>query len=132
MEKLSLRDRISQAVEQYPNDPFRLAQELKKLLRVAEKEKDVYSIGKLNLNLAICIVHQGRRDSIIPYAYKAVSILEKLDDPALLSRSYNLLGIAYAGQGNYQRALDAYSQQQLHHAELRCHRERGVRHHIDW
>lgn len=109
MEKLSLRDRISQAVEQYPNDPFRLAQELKKLLRVAEKEKDVYSIGKLNLNLAICIVHQGRRDSIIPYAYKAVSILEKLDDPALLSRSYNLLGIAYAGQGNYQRALDAYN-----------------------
>ena len=26
MEKLSLRDRISQAVKQYPNDPFRLAQ----------------------------------------------------------------------------------------------------------
>ena len=109
MEKLSLSDRISRAIKQYPNDPFRLAQELKKLLRVAEREKDVYNIGKLNLNLAICIVHQGRRDSIIPYAYKAVSILETLNDPALLSRSYNLLGIAYAGQGNYQRALESYN-----------------------
>ena len=71
MEKLSLSDRISRAIKQYPNDPLRLAQELKKLLRVAEREKDVYNIGKLNLNLAICIFHQGRRDSIIPYAYKA-------------------------------------------------------------
>lgn len=109
MEKLALRDRISQAKKQYPDDPVRLAQELKKLLRIAENDKDIHSIGEINLNLAICVFRQGRRDSIISYAYKAVSLFEELNDPSPLARSYNMLGIAFSGQGNYQRAIEMYN-----------------------
>lgn len=109
MEKLALRDRISQAIKQYPNNSVRQEQELKKLLRIAQNEKDIHSIGEINLSLAICVFRQGRRDSIISYAYKAVSLFEELDDPSLLARSYNLLGIAFSGQGNYQRAIEMYN-----------------------
>ena len=80
MERVPLRERVDLILEKYGSDPFRRAKELKKLLKEAEKEPDVYSIGKINLFLSICIFQQGRRDSILSYAYKAVSILVNLDD----------------------------------------------------
>ena len=109
MEKQPLRKQVDRILEEFKDDPFRRAQELKKLLKAAEKVADVYSIGKINLFLSSCIFEQGRRDSILAYAYKAVSILENLDDHRLLARGYNLMGIAYAGQGDYQSAIASYN-----------------------
>ncbi len=108
MERLALRDRVDWVLKEYEEDPFRLAQELKKLLKEAENAKDVYTIGRIYLQLSICVFQQGRRDSILSYAYKAVSILEDSGDYGLLARSYNLMGVAYAGLGNFQRAMAAY------------------------
>lgn len=42
----------------------------------------------------------------------------------MLARSYNVLGVAYAGQGNYQQAISVY-QKAL--KLIRSHRELGVR-----
>lgn len=108
MDSSKLRERVDYVRETYANDPFRLAQELRKLLREAEKLKDVYAIGKINLLLAVCIFYQGGRTSILSYAYKAVSLLETLDDHRLLARSYNLMGVAYAAQGSFQQAISVY------------------------
>ena len=108
MKELPLSDRIDQVVVNYRNDPFRRAKELKKLLKEAEKTADLFSIGKANMFLANCFIGQGKRGSMLSYAFKAVSIFEEINKRALLARSYNLLGIAYAGQGNYQRAITAY------------------------
>ena len=100
-----LRDRIDQVVRENKNDPFRREQELKKLLKEAEKnaerESDLYAIGKISMLLANSILGQGKRGTMLSYAYKAVSIFEKTNERALLARSYNLLGIAYSGLGNY-------------------------------
>ena len=109
MDSLSLRNQVDSVLQAHKGDPFRLAQELKKLLKEAENASDIYLVGKINLHLSICVFRQGRRDSILPYAYKAVNILEGQSDPALLARSYNLLGIAYAGLGSFQRAITAYN-----------------------
>jgi diguanylate cyclase (GGDEF)-like protein len=109
MKKLLLRDQVDQVREEYKDDPFRCAQELKKLLKTAEQEADVYSVAKINLFLSSCVFEQGRRDSILAYAYKAVSILENLNDYSLLARGYNLMGIAYAGQGDFQSAIASYN-----------------------
>lgn len=113
MKQQLLRDRIDQVVRENKNDPFRREQELKKLLKEAEKnaerESDLYAIGKISMLLANSILGQGRRGTMLSYAYKAVSIFEKTNERALLARSYNLLGIAYSGLGNYLRAVSAYN-----------------------
>ena len=108
MEQLALKERVDRVLQEYEEDPFRLAQELKKLLKEAEKAEDFHTMGRINLQLSICVFKQGRRDSILAYAYKAVSILENLDDYVNLARSYNLLGVAYAGLGNFSRAMASY------------------------
>ena len=108
MDRVPLRERIDQNRVKYASDQFRLAKEYLKLLREAEREEDLYAIGKINLYLSVCYFHQGSRDRTLPYAYKAVSILESLNDSGLLARSYNLLGVAYAAQGNFQRAISVY------------------------
>ncbi len=105
---LPLRERIDQTRVKYANDPFRLAQEYKKLLKEAEKIEDICAIGKVHLYLSICYFYQGRRDSTLPHAFKAVSIFETLDECDLLARSYNLLGVAYAAQGNFLNAIAVY------------------------
>lgn len=108
MKKPSLEERIDQVVAKHRNDPFLRAQELKKLLKEAEKVGELHAIGKLNMFLANSTVSQGRRGGMLAYAYKAVSIFEETNDRGLLARSYNLLGIAYAGQGSFQRAITMY------------------------
>ena len=107
MKKLTLIECVDQVNKTYRDDPFRRAKELNKLLRSADKSGDVYTIGLINLYLSICVFDQGRRGRMLSYAYKAVSIFEKFNDH-LLARSYNLLGIAYAGNGSYQNAIAAY------------------------
>lgn len=108
MKKLSLSERLDRVLEAYKSDPFRREPELKKLLKQAERTGDLYMIAKINLFLALCVFAQGRRGSMLSYAYKSVSIFENLNDHALLARSYNLLGVAYSGQGKYHRAIAAY------------------------
>ena len=78
-------------------------------MREAEKTDDVQTIGKIYYLLSLCMFYQGARGRILPYAYKAVSILETAGDDQLRARSYNLLGVAYAGSENYQRAIAAYN-----------------------
>lgn len=114
MKKQSLRERIDQITREYHNDPFRREQELKKLLKeaeeLAEEKSDLYPIGKISMLIANSILGQGKRGSMLAYAYKSVSIFEQTTERALLARSYNLLGIAYSGLGNYLRAVAAYKE----------------------
>lgn len=107
MNKLPLKERVIQIDKTYRDDPFRRENELTKLLKAAEKSGDAYTIGLVNLYLSICVFEQGKRGSMLSYAYKAVSIFEQLND-RLLALSYNLLGIAYAGNGCYQKAISTY------------------------
>lgn len=109
MNQKTVKERMDQILAENKNDPFRRMQELNKLLKVAERNKDVYTIGFINYYLSICIFEQGRRGSMLAYAFKAVSIFETLTDPGALARSYNLMGIAYAGQGNYLAAITSYN-----------------------
>ena len=108
MKKQTLDERIDLVLDTHKSDPVRREKELKLLLKEAEKNADLHSIGKINLYLASAIFDQGKRGSMLTHAYKAVSILEKLNDPMLLARSYNMLGIAYAGLGSYQTAIASY------------------------
>ena len=109
MNKQSLDERIDLVLSTYKPDPVRREKELKLLLKEAEKRVELHSIGKINLYLAICIFEQGKRDSLLGYAYKAVSIMEKLNDPAMLAKSYNMLGIAYTGLGSFQSAITFFN-----------------------
>ena len=109
MNRQSLDERIDYILSEYKPDPFHREKELKLLLKEAEKRVELHAIGKINLYLAICIFQQGKRDDMLGHAYKAVSILEKLNDPTMLVKSYNMLGIAYAGLGSFQSAITCYN-----------------------
>ncbi len=109
MEKQPLDKRIDLVSDKHKNDPYLREKELKLLLKEAEKCADLHAIGKTNLYISISIFNQGKRGSMLGYAYKAVSVLEKLNDPSLLAQSYNLMGIAYAGLGSFQSAITYYN-----------------------
>ncbi|MBQ1411036.1 MAG: tetratricopeptide repeat protein [Oscillospiraceae bacterium] len=104
----SLKERVDLLIKEHEEDPFRREIELKKLLKQAEKSSNVYCIGFINFHLAFCIFQQGKRGSMLPYSYKAVKIFEKMNDKTALARSYNLMGIVYAGEENFQAALFSY------------------------
>ena len=70
MSGIPLTKRVDQVLQDYKDDPFRRGQELKDLLKEAENARDLYCIGKINLYLSICTFQQGRRDSVLSYAYK--------------------------------------------------------------
>ena len=109
MEGASIGSLVDQIAKEYKTDKIRQAQELKKVLKQAEHAGDIHTIGKIYHLLSLCMFYQGARGRILFYAYKAVEFLETVNDRKLLARSYNLLGIAYAGIENYQRAIAAYN-----------------------
>lgn len=108
MRKLSLKKQIDLVFEEYQSDLVRCEEELKRLLKEAERADDFYSIGKINLRLSMCIFRQGKRKNMLACAYIAVNIFNNTTDHALLARSYNMMGIAYASQGCFQSAISAY------------------------
>ena len=109
MDGLELRERVDQIIKKTERDFVHRERELRKLLKEAEKAEDVYAVGVINLNLCICLFELGKRGNILPYACKAVGIFENSDERELLARSYNMLGIAYDTQENYESALDSFN-----------------------
>lgn len=109
MESSKIDDRIEQIMKDHRRDYPRLERELKKCLKEAEKDGEIMLIGKISLYLSMCYFEMGDRVRILSHAFKAVGIFENTDDMTLLARSYNLLGIGYGAQENYQLALASYN-----------------------
>ncbi len=109
MENSKLGDRIEQVMKDHRRDYPRLERELKKCLKEAEKDGEIILIGKISLYLSMCYFEMGDRVRILSHAFKAVGIFENSDDKTLLARSYNLLGIAYGAQENFQLSLASYN-----------------------
>lgn len=95
--------------EKYKGNIPRLKRELKRLLKEAKANDDILLIGKVNYCFALISYRQGQRTSLLLYAIKASSMLDKTADRDMIARSKNLLGIAYVAQENHQLALDAYN-----------------------
>lgn len=109
MDRSEINERIEQLMKEGKKDYKRLEKELKKHLKAAEKDGDLYLVGKISLYLSMCCFELGNRVGMLPHAYKAVGIFESTSDHVMLARSYNLLGIAYGAQENFQLSLDAYN-----------------------
>ncbi|MBO4419405.1 MAG: GGDEF domain-containing protein [Oscillospiraceae bacterium] len=109
MDRTQFSERLDQIMKDYRRDHKRQERELKKCLKEAEKDGDAFLVGKINLYLSMCCFELGDRVGILPYAFKAVGIFENTKEYSLLTRSYNLLGIAYVAQGNLQLSLDMYN-----------------------
>lgn len=109
MSKLTNNERIDEAVKKYQKELPRLVKALKRILKSAEADEDVFAVGKINNFLSVCYFDLGDRSSILPCAMKAVGVFEKSNNHNFLSRSYNMLGLAYLAQGNYQLALSTYN-----------------------
>ncbi|MBO4915598.1 MAG: GGDEF domain-containing protein [Oscillospiraceae bacterium] len=102
------KQELLRVYEKYRGNNPRLKRELKRLLKKGEDTKDIFLIGAVNYYLALVSHRLGHRTSILSYAIKAVSMLDQTTDYDLISRSYNLLGIGYIAQEDYQSALNAY------------------------
>ena len=76
MFKSELNDRVDQVIQNTKNDYARREKEMKKLLKEAEKNEDIFVIGKINLQLSMCYFDLGNRVDILPHACKAVGIFE--------------------------------------------------------
>lgn len=113
MNKSELRERFRELSKKHKVASDQYVRELKKLLRDMEKAEaedfDLYIFGRINLNLALCCFDLGIRSSILGYAVKAADVFERLKNREMITRSYNILGIAYGAQGNYLRAIDYYN-----------------------
>lgn len=109
MSKSVFNERVDKIIQETKDDYARREKELKRVLKEAEKAEDVFVVGKINLHLSMCYFELGNRVDILPHACKAVGIFENTDEYTMLARSYNLLGIAYGAQENYQQALASYN-----------------------
>ena len=108
-EKPSL-EQIKSLYAAYGKDLPRFEKEMKKIIRQAAKENDLFLIGAANHYLAAA--HHffgGERDTVLLYAFKAAAMLEKTDAYSLMVSTFNLLGIAYLSHENYQMALESYN-----------------------
>ncbi|MCR5735785.1 MAG: GGDEF domain-containing protein [Lachnospiraceae bacterium] len=108
MKKSPAAEKTDQIIKKYKNDFPKQRRELKKLLKQATESGDLYLIGAVYDSLARVNYRDGMRNNILPYAFKAVTLLKDCDDHALFSRAQNMLGIAYNGQGDHRLALQAF------------------------
>lgn len=109
MKHTDLRARVEQTLEATKTDLSRREKKLRELLKEAERAEDIFSVGRVNLLLSACYFTLGNRNSIFPYAVKAVSTFESLGNRNMLASSYNILGLAYVAQGDYQHGVEYYN-----------------------
>jgi len=94
-------------IENQKNTPV-LEKKLNSYLRQGKKSGDLYLMAVANYYLAVLSYRAGHRVNMFTYAHRSVSFLDGTDDFNLKSFAYNILGLAYAAQENYQLALEAY------------------------
>lgn len=111
---------LERVVAENSNDYTRFRKELKKLLKEGVETDDIYLIGAVNYYIALLNFREGHRSTVLSSAYKAATMLDKTTEYNMIARSYNLLGIAYLAQENYQLALDAYNKALQTLREHRC------------
>ena len=117
--KDSLEELIAVVNANRSNIP-RLKKELKKLLDRGLENDDLCLIGGVSYYFALISFTRGKRTGFFANAYKAATMLESSTNYTMSARCFNLLGIAYVAQENYQFALDSYNK------ALRLIREPGA------
>lgn len=100
---------LEQVYGKYKANFPRLKRELNRLLKEGEESQDIYQLGAVNYYFALMSYYKGVRSQVFSYAFKAATMLEETSDYDLLARSYNMLGIAYFAEENYQLAIAAYN-----------------------
>ncbi len=103
-------EQIRSLYSSYGRDLPRFDREIKKIIRQGYRAQDLLMIGAANHYLAAAhYMYGGERRTVLFHAIKAAAMLEKNTAYHLTMSNYNLLGIAYLSQENYQMALEAYN-----------------------
>ncbi|MBO4384609.1 MAG: GGDEF domain-containing protein [Clostridia bacterium] len=101
---------IRKFLDVHGKDLNRVEKEMKSLIKKGQQSGDLFLMGVANYYLAAANYrYGGERNTVLLYAIKATAMLDKTTEYELTARSYNLLGIAYISQNNYQLALEAYN-----------------------
>lgn len=103
-----ISEEVKRLFQNNSNKDKSLKKKFKEFLKVAEEKHDINAIGTINYYLALLNYNLGYRTMVLPYALKSSSIFAQTEDYDMLARSYNILGIAYLAQENYQMALASY------------------------
>lgn len=115
---------IRQFLDIHGRDLNRVDKEMKRLIKKGQQSGDLFLMGAANYYLAATNYrYGGERNTVLFYAIKATAMLDKTTEYLLTARSYNLLGIAYISQGNYQLALEAYNHS---YSIIKQHRIKGA------
>jgi two-component sensor histidine kinase len=70
---------------------------------------DSQGVGRMDLNIGVVYLNQGYYQPASEAFYRAMIAFEKLDDKALLSKTYHNLGMLYRRTKNYKISLDFYN-----------------------
>lgn len=101
---------VTQLYEEHGKDLPLFEMEMQKLIKQGTENSDFYLIGIANHFLSIAnYIGGGERDKVLFHAIKATAMLEKIGERDTIAIAYNMLGIAYLAQENYQLALESYN-----------------------
>lgn len=108
------RDQMLQQVrhtyDELGSDFPRFEREMRRLIKKGRETGDFFLIGIANHYLAMSsYVSGGERDTVLFYAIKATAMLDKTDHAEAILLAYNMLGVAYLAQEDFQSALIAYN-----------------------
>ena len=70
---------------------------------------DSQGVGRMDLNIGVVYLNQGYYQPASEAFYRAMIVFEKLNDKALLSKTYHNLGMLYRRTKNYKISLDFYN-----------------------
>ncbi|MBQ7076886.1 MAG: GGDEF domain-containing protein [Lachnospiraceae bacterium] len=107
--KTALQKRVDILTQLVDTDRNQAKREFRQLLKEGKEENNPVLIGVANYYIGLLNFKDGLRANFLAYALKATAMLSATKDYEMLARSYNLLGIAYAGMEDYQMALTQYS-----------------------
>lgn len=112
----ALREKINRAMGLYSNDPVMAMKLAKQILREGNAQKDDEAVAFGHYIMGASLFSEGKREGMLKHAQHAVAYFSNSDDYLALSKSQNLLGIAYSSIEEYQHSMENYMDA-LHTAE---------------
>lgn len=100
---------LEQTYKKYRGNFAKVRKEMNKFIKMGRETGDIFLIGSAYYFLALANWQSGGdRDAMLVCSIKSLALLEDTPTSRMHAKIYNLLGIAYHGQENYQMALELY------------------------
>ncbi|MEG1595981.1 MAG: tetratricopeptide repeat-containing diguanylate cyclase [Lachnospiraceae bacterium] len=108
MESKLLKKKIEELKEVEKTNPQKAFVLAKEFRNEGRKNNDTQQMSYGEYYMGEAQFFLGRSAKLMQYATKSMMYFKKINDSIMISRCYNLMGIAYSSTEDYQLSLDSY------------------------